>query len=127
MERQADPVIYLRYAVLAIVLLFAVMLALANSGSVTLALLPETVANFVGRNFALTLPLFVVVGGAIGLGLVLGLIWEWWRERAIRREAAEARRELEAVHRAERTSPVPAVRRQRDDILEIVDGSKPAR
>lgn len=119
--------IYLRYALLAIVLAFAVMVALANSGAVTLALLPETVAAFVGRNYAITLPLFIVVGGAIGLGLVLGLVWEWLRERAIRREAAQTRRELEAIRHAERSTPVPAVRRPRDEILEIVDDTRPAR
>jgi hypothetical protein len=119
--------IYLRYALLAIVLGLTVMVALANSGSVTLALWPETVAAFVGRNYAITLPLFIVVGGAVGLGLVLGLIWEWLRERAIRREAAHAQRELEAIRRAERASPVPAVRRPRDDILEIVDEPNPTR
>jgi hypothetical protein len=119
--------IYLRYALLVLLVLLAVMVAMANIGSVTLALFPQTVASFVGRNFTVTLPLFVVVGGAIGLGLVLGLIWEWWRERAIRREAVLARRELDAVHRAERSSPVPTVRRPRDDILAIVDESNPTR
>jgi hypothetical protein len=118
---------YLRYALLGLALAFAVMVAIANRGMVTLALLPETLAGFVGSNLAVTLPLFIVVGGAVGLGLVLGLVWEWWRERAIRREAALARRELEAVHRAERASPVPAVRRPRDDILEIVDEPRSAR
>jgi uncharacterized integral membrane protein len=112
---------YFRYALLAIVLLLAVMVALANSAPVTLSLWPEAVAAFVGREFALTLPLFVVVGGAVGLGLVLGLIWEWLRERSIRREAGRAQRELAAIQRAERATPVPAVRRPRDDILEIVD------
>ncbi len=119
--------IYLRYALLVIALLFAVMVALANSGSVTLALWPDTVASFVGREAQITLPLFVVVGGAIGLGLVLGLIWEWLRERAIRREAAQSRRELEAIRSAERSTPVPAVRRPRDEILEIVDEPKSTR
>ncbi len=118
---------YLRYALLAIVLGLAVMVALANIGSVTLALLPATVASFFGWNFTLTLPLFLVVGGAIGLGLVLGLVWEWLREASIRRDAARAQRELQTFQRGERTTPVPAVRRQRDEILEIVDGSNPPR
>jgi len=119
--------IYLRYALLILVLGVAVMVALANSAMVTLALFPSTIASFVGTNYTLTLPLFLIVGLFLGLGLVLGLVWEWLREWSIRREAARAQRELEAVRRGERPSTVPAVRRQRDDILEIVDDSKPVR
>ncbi len=115
---------YLRYALLILVLAAAVMVALANSGPVTLALWPGTIEAFLGTNYTITLPLFVVVGAAIGLGLALGLVWEWLRERSIRREAAQAQRELEAVRRGERISPVPAVKRQRDEILQIVDDSR---
>lgn len=111
---------YLRYALVGILLALAVMVALANVGPVTVALLPDTLAEVVGHDPTVTLPLFVVLGAAIGLGLVLGLVWEWWRERTIRREAARARRELEAMEQGGRTS---RARGPRDEILEIVDGS----
>ena len=117
--------VYVRYLILALIIAAAVMVALANSAPVTLSLLPPTIEAFLGVNYDITLPLFVVVGAAVGLGLVLGLVWEWWRERSYRAEAARAQRELAAVKRGERTTPVPAVRRQRDEILEIVDDSKP--
>ncbi|WP_209425171.1 LapA family protein [Pararhodobacter sp. SW119] len=112
---------YLRYAVLILVLAFAVMVALANSGSVTLSLWPGAIEALTGTNFSVTLPLFLVVGLAVGLGLVLGLIWEWWRERALRAEGARAQRELSELKRGERSTPVPVVQRQRDEILDIVD------
>ena len=58
---------YLRYALLAIVLLLCVTVALANHDPVTLALWPDTVTAFVGFGYTITLPLFLIVGGAAGL------------------------------------------------------------
>lgn len=113
---------YLRYAFLAIILVIALMLTLANRGAVTLALWPETVAAMVGASYSLTLPLFVVVGGAVGLGLVMGLIWEWLRERGYRAEAARCRRELEQLRAAQGVpAHAPAVQQRRDEVLAILD------
>ena len=113
---------YLRYAFLAIILVIALTLALANRALVTLALWPETVASFVGASYSVRLPLFVVVLGALGLGLVLGLVWEWLRERGYRAEAARCQRELDKL----RTAPgvavnAPAVQPRRDEVLAILD------
>lgn len=114
--------IYLRYAFLAIILVIAVTLALANRELVTLALWPEAMASFLGTRYTLTLPLFVVVGGAAGLGLVLGLIWEWLRERGYRVEAARARRELEKLRAAQGVpANAPAVQPRRDEVLAILE------
>jgi len=113
---------YLRYAFLAIILVIALTLALANRALVTLALWPETVAAFVGTSFTLTLPLFVVIGGAVGLGLVLGLIWEWLRERGYRVEAARCRRELEKLRAAQGVpADAPSVKPRRDEVLAILE------
>lgn len=125
----------IRYAFLIVVLVLAVTLALANNAPVTLAAWPDTVTAFVGFGFTITLPLFVVVGGAAGLGLFLGLIWEWLRERAYRAEAARLRRELEALQKArdgDRPSAgasLPArsgKAARQDDVLAILDEA-PAR
>jgi hypothetical protein len=118
---------YIRYALLAIVLLFAVTVALANRAPVTLALWPDSVTAILGFGFAVTLPLFVVVVGALGLGLLLGLIWEWLRERGIRVRAARLQRELAELRGPDnrRTQP-PAASGPGDDILALVDGRKPA-
>lgn len=113
---------YLRYAFLAIILVIALTLALANRALVTLALWPETVASFVGVSYAVTLPLFVVVGGAVGLGLVLGLVWEWLRERGYRAEAAQCRRELEKLRTAQGVAVnAPSVQPRRDEVLAILE------
>lgn len=113
---------YIRYAFLALVLMLAVTMALANREAVTLTLWPDTVTAIVGVGYSLTLPLFVVVGGAVGLGLLMGLVWEWLRERGQRVEAARAKRELERIRAAQGVpANAPAVKPKRDEVLAILD------
>ena len=119
---------YLRYGLLGIVLLLAVTVALANRAPVTLALWPDGITALLGFGLAVTLPLFVVVVGAVGLGLLLGLIWEWLRERPVRSEAARLRRELDQLRASAPATgnPAPAVAAPspQDEILALVDGRK---
>jgi len=113
---------YVRYAFLAVVLVLCVMLALANRNPVTLALWPETVSAFLGFGYSITLPLFVIVGGAAGFGLVCGLIWEWLREHGQRAEAASLRREVAQLRTAVAPAPAPtAASKPRDKVLAILD------
>jgi uncharacterized integral membrane protein len=113
---------YFRYALLAIVLVLCVTVALANRAPVTLALWPDTMTAFVGFGYSVTLPLFVIVVGAIGLGLVLGLVWEWLREHGQRKEAAQAKRELQRVQAAQGHTPTATARgKPRDKVLAILD------
>lgn len=109
---------YLRYGLLAVVLLLAVTVALANREPVTLALWPASVSAILGFGYGVTMPLFVAVVGALGLGLVLGLAWEWLRERGIRAEAARTRRELEVLRGRD---SVPAAPAAQDEILALVE------
>lgn len=117
---------YLRYALLAMLMALAVTVALANRAPVTLALWPDSVTAILGFGYAVTLPLFVVVVGAVGLGLLLGFVWEWLRERGIRAEAARARRELETLRAREagNAPAAPARPAPQDEILALVDGRK---
>lgn len=102
------------------------MVALANRDPVTLALWPDTMTAFLGFGYALTLPLFVIVGGAAGLGLVFGLVWEWLRERALRVEAARNRRELDRVRsRQGAAAEAPAEAPPSNKILAILDEAEP--
>lgn len=113
----------LRYALLALVLALCVTVALANRAPVTVALWPDTVSAFVGFGLSLTLPLFALIGGAVGLGLVLGLVWEWLRERGLRVEGARARRDLERLRAGQTTAaPGGAGQPPRDQVLAILDG-----
>jgi uncharacterized integral membrane protein len=117
---------YLRLALLAVMLVLAVTVALANRAPVTLALWPDSVTAILGFGYAVTLPLFVVLAGSVGLGLLMGFVWEWLRERGIRAEAARTRRELERLRaRANLSAAAPAGRPgAQDDILALVDGRK---
>jgi len=113
----------LRYALLALVLALCVTVALANRAPVTVALWPDTVSAFAGFGLSLTLPLFVLIGGAVGLGLVLGLVWEWLRERGLRVEGARARRDLERLRAGQAPgTPGVAASPPRDQVLAILDG-----
>ncbi len=112
---------YLFLALLAIVL---VTIALANAEPVTLRLLPPAMSGFLGWSWQLTLPLFLVVFGGIAAGLLIGFVWEWWREHRYRVEMRAERRErqrLEQEMARMRTSG-----RRGDDVLALLeDGSVP--
>lgn len=113
---------YLRYALLAVVLILCVTVALANRAPVSLSLWPDTVSAFTGFGFAITLPLFAIVGLAAGLGLVFGLVWEWLRERSLRAEARRNRRELDRMRADQNVTPAAASgNAPRDRVLAILD------
>lgn len=118
----------IRALFLLVVLGLAVTLSLANRAPVTLAVWPDAVTAIAGFGLAVTLPLFVVVGAAFGLGLFLGLIWEWLRERGVRVRAAKLQREVMALRAAEeqRAAAAPADGTPSDEILALVSGRKPA-
>ncbi|MEM9009931.1 MAG: LapA family protein [Pseudomonadota bacterium] len=88
---------YLRYALLAILLIVIVSLSLANSASVTLKLMPP------GFDFIyqaeVTLPLFFVIIGAVVIGFICGELLEYVRERKIRRVSSQRRREVMRLER----------------------------
>lgn len=77
-----------------------VTLGLANRGLVRLSALPDALGDAAGVSPALDLPLFMVVLGSFGLGMLLGLVWEWIREIPERAQARATAREL-AFLRAE--------------------------
>lgn len=85
---------YIRYAFLATLGVVLFSIALANRGAVTLSLLPEPLAQLLGLHYSINLPLFVVIFGGIGAGLLIGFFWEWMREYKIRAAASRAQREL---------------------------------
>lgn len=71
---------YLRYLILAIIATGLIFVALANHDTVTLTLMPAVFGDFLGFNFAIDMPLFVVIFGGVGVGLIIGFVWEWVRE-----------------------------------------------
>jgi len=118
---------YVKYAVLLILGLGVLTLALANRDAVTISLLPEDAAAYLGWNRSLEAPLFVVILGGVLTGLVIGFIWEWLREYRHRAAAARARAEADRLE-----AEVEATRRKANggseeaELMELIDGRKPA-
>jgi len=115
---------YIRYAFLAIVAVAFVTLALANRTMTTVAMLPGALADLAGMNPTLTLPLFMIIGGSVVLGLLLGFIWEWFRERSYRAEAVRARAECASLRQELGQVRHAAPETQKDDVLAIVEASE---
>ncbi|HEY0275594.1 MAG TPA: LapA family protein [Paenirhodobacter sp.] len=84
----------LRYLVLALIAIVLIVVAVANRDPVTLHALPLDAGSFLGYSWSVNLPLFLVIFGSMLVGLLLGFVWEWARERRIRVSAVKARREV---------------------------------
>lgn len=90
---------YIRYAILGFLGIVLVSVCLANRTIVDLKLLPNAMAELLGMNPTISLPLFVVVLGGLGAGLVIGFIWEWLREHKHRRAVGTHSREVKKLSR----------------------------
>lgn len=110
----------IKYFVLAIIAIGLVAVALANRESMTVKLLPDAMADLAGVNYALTLPVFLVILGAFLLGLLFGFVWEWLREHKHRATAKTEQRERERLEQEVRKVSPPA--ETGDDVLAILDG-----
>ena len=111
---------YIRYAFLAILAIVLVSVSLANRGMVTIKLMPDGLAELVGPNPAITLPVFLVILGGIVAGLIIGFVLEWMREHKHRRNASVKARE---VHKLEReVGRLKTEKHQgKDEVLALLD------
>lgn len=110
---------YLRYLLLATLAIVLLTVALANRAPVVLSALPPDMGAFFGATFAVELPLFIVIFASIIAGVLIGFVWEWFREhkhrvvaRAGTRTVTKLEREL-AVLRDAKAQP-------QDDVLAIL-------
>ena len=63
---------------------------------------------------------FVVIFGGVGVGLLVGFLWEWIREHRQRAEAAAQRREMDRMRRE--IKRLKADKHEgKDDVLAILD------
>jgi putative membrane protein len=111
---------YLRYLVVAAVTLALLTVALANRGTVELRLLPEALAALTGFSFAMQVPLFLVLFGAIAIGIAVGFTWEWAREHKHRATASRSTREVKRLER-EIAVMKDATSTPRDEVLALLD------
>ncbi|MFN3526224.1 MAG: lipopolysaccharide assembly LapA domain-containing protein [Paracoccus sp. (in: a-proteobacteria)] len=111
---------YLRLMFVVLLALILVAVALANRGMVTLSLFPANFGQYLGGQWSLDLPLFLVILLTFALGMLSGLIWEWLREAHIRREArareAQVVRLESEMDRLRDRHAAP-----RDEVLAILD------
>jgi lipopolysaccharide assembly protein A len=90
---------YLRLIFLGLVGLGLLTVALANRALVTVRLLPEDLAALTGLTWGAELPLFVVIFGGIIAGVLIGFVWEWFREHGHRATASQKSREVARLER----------------------------
>jgi uncharacterized integral membrane protein len=113
----------LRTALLVLLALLLIVVALANREPVTLRFLPEAIGAYVGITRSVEVPLFVALFGGIVAGLLIGFVWEWFREHKHRAAAARARREAETLSREVARTKPPAAR---DEVLELIEPPRKA-
>lgn len=116
---------YVKYIVLALVAALLVAMALANSQLVTLRVLPEAMAGFMGITWTVTLPMFVVILLAVAAGLLIGFLWEYAREHKHRASARAERREREQLEREVKQIKSRQPGRGNDILALLEDGSVP--
>lgn len=83
----------LRISFWALLGLCLVTVGLANMTPVQLQVLPPQLAAALLLDFSATLPLALVIYGSVIAGLLLGFVWEWFREYPQRAELDQSRRE----------------------------------
>ncbi len=117
---------YLRYAFLAILAIILIAVALANRELVTVRLLTDDLSAVTGIAGSVTLPLFLVVFGGIVAGLLIGFVWEWFREHKHRAAAVTHRRDKDRLQRE--VSRLKATNAETDDdILALLESSSAKR
>lgn len=120
---------YLRYLFLALLAIALAVVAFANRQIVELHLLPLALnepAGAIGVPVPLTinLPLFVVVFGGIAVGIMVGFVWEWFREHKHRAEAARRTKEAKVLAK-EVVRLKDKEHEGKDEVLALLDGAAP--
>ena len=115
---------YLKYLFLAVLGAILVAIAVANREVVTLRLVTDDTAAFLGLPYRIELPLFVVIFAALVAGILVGLVWEWFREYQYRAEASRKRRDAESLKRDLGKLRGASSDAATDDVLALLDGQR---
>lgn len=114
---------YLRYALIVLLAVSLVTVAMANRTVVPVSLLPEGLASLTGFGWSMDLPLFLVIFAGIVAGLLIGFVWEWFREAKHRNAAAVNSRQAARLER-EVTRLREARAEPEDEVLALLDKRK---
>jgi len=79
--------------------LVLVTLAMSNRDIITLKLLTTELETYVGFNLAVPAPVYLVFFAGILLGLLVGFVWEFLRERRFRKTAKKATKQAASLER----------------------------
>jgi len=112
---------YLKYAFLAILALVLTTLALANRASVEIRLLPDELAQLFGFNLQASLPLFLIILAGLIAGILIGFVWEWFREHKHRAEASNQRRNREKLEREVKRLKDKEPKSETDEVLALLE------
>ncbi len=112
---------YLRYGFLVVLALVLVAIAVANRAPVTLRLITDDLAAWLGIANTISLPLFLIIFGGIIVGIIVGFIWEWFREHKQRAQASAVRRDRARLEREVNRLQVGSGE-QKDDVLALLEG-----
>ena len=105
-----------------------VVLAITNRDPVVINLLPADLALWLRMDLSVSLPLFLIIFGAITAGLVLGFVWEWLREHRHRADASRAKRDATRLSRElEALRDEARAKEGQDEILALLEDNKPLR
>lgn len=115
---------YVRMLLVALLAIILVGVALANRQLVSVSLFPGRLDRYMGGDWQVQMPLFLVIILALLAGMILGLIWEWMRETAVRQESARRAHDLQVLEREVRGLRVTH-HAPRDEVLAILDAPKP--
>ncbi|MBD0866114.1 MAG: LapA family protein [Rhodobacteraceae bacterium] len=114
---------YIKYAVLAAIVILLVSFSIANRQIVTLQLVHGDLEGLVRFNYSITLPLFLVLLGGVAIGLFVGFILEWLREHRHRRDASVCRREARRL--AREVARLKTEKHEgKDEVLAILEGAR---
>jgi putative membrane protein len=116
---------YLRYLLLAALAIVLLTTALANRAPVVVQALPENIAALIGTNWAIQMPLFLAIFGGIVAGILIGFVWEWFREHKHRATATTKAGEVARLER-EVTRLREAKAEPDDEVLALLQDKRKA-
>lgn len=111
----------IRYGFWAIVGLILVIVGLANRDFATVRAMPPALADMLGISPDVSLPMFIIIFISVGVGLLIGFLWEWIREHRLRVEGRKQAREANQLRREVETLKTRHEGHQ-DDVLALLDG-----
>lgn len=111
----------LRYLFLFLLAVSLITIALANRSVVTVRLLSDNLAAATGIGWSADLPLFLIIFAGIVFGLLVGFLWEWFREHKHRSSARQKTREVTRLERELAVMRDSSSAPPKDDVLALLE------